>query len=151
MRLVRASLENAADLAAVHASAFETPWPEPEIAGLIDGLGAYGFVAEEAGPLGMVLCRAAAGEVEVLTLAVDPAARRRGLARALLLAALEMARSQGATAAFLEVAVDNAPAISLYAALGFRVAGVRPGYYDRGASGRADAHIMRLDLNADVA
>lgn len=148
MNLVRASLENAAALAAVHATGFDAPWPEPEIAGLIDGLGAYGFLVEDDGPVGMILCRAAAGEVEILTLAVDPAVRRRGVARALIAAALDAARAQGADAAFLEVAVDNDAALALYARLGFQAAGVRPGYYDRGPLGRADARIMRLDLNA---
>lgn len=151
MKLVRASLQNVAALAAVHATAFDPSWPEPEIAGLIDGLGAYGFLVEGDGPVGMILCRAVAGEVEILTLAVDPQARRRGIARALLTAALDAARVEGAEAAFLEVAVDNAAAIALYAGVGFRIAGARPEYYDRGAAGRVDARIMRLDLNAAAA
>ena len=65
-------------------------------------------------------------------------------------AALGAARQAGACAAFLEVAVDNEGAAALYAGLGFRRAGVRRGYYDRGAAGLADALVLRLDLNAEA-
>jgi ribosomal-protein-alanine N-acetyltransferase len=89
--------------------------------------------------------------MEILTLGVVPGARRRGVARALLAAALPAACDLGAEEVFLEVAVDNEAAIALYAALGFRRAGLRRSYYDRGAAGFADALVMRLDLNAAAA
>jgi ribosomal-protein-alanine N-acetyltransferase len=62
-------------------------------------------------------------------------------------AALGAARQAGARSCFLEVAVDNDPAAALYAGLGFRRAGVRKRYYDRGAAGQIDALVMRRDLN----
>ena len=55
----------------------------------------------------------------VEAVAVDPAARRRGLARTMLAALLARARETGATLAALQVMADNAPAIALYRALGF--------------------------------
>ncbi len=66
-------------------------------------------------------------------------------------AGLAVARAEGATEAFLEVAVDNDGAIALYEGLGFRRAGLRKSYYDRGAAGCVDALVMRLDLNAIAA
>ena len=84
----------------------------------------------------------------MLTLAVPPWARRRGVAQALIAAALVFAREQGARACFLEVDVANRPAIGLYERLGFAEAGLRRGYYDRGSAGRADALVMRLDLGS---
>ena len=52
------------------------------------------------------------------------------------------ATSQGATRMALEVAVDNAPAIALYRALGFVTVGRRKGYYARAGGGAIDAAIM---------
>ncbi len=75
---------------------------------------------------GFLLCRQIApGEVEILNLAVDPGARRQGLARRLLQAALE--RCPGIW--YLEVRESNAAAQKLYEMLGFRVCGRRTGYY----------------------
>jgi len=48
-----------------------------------------------------------------------PSARRKGLAKLVMDALLEWADEQGATDAFLEVALGNEPAVGLYAALGF--------------------------------
>lgn len=134
-------------MAAAHAHAFADPWSAEAFAELMEGPGVFGLLAGEAPPLGVILCRVAAGEMEVLTVGVAPASRRRGVARALMAAALDAARAAGAEAAFLEVAADNAPAASLYAGLGFRRAGLRRDYYDRGDGLRADALVMRLDLS----
>jgi ribosomal-protein-alanine N-acetyltransferase len=153
MRLVRATPAECEAMARVHAEAFDKPWRDDEFEDLLDGEGIYGFLAatEDATPLGVILCRVAAGEVEVLTLGVAKAGRRRGVARALLSAALPTAREMGAAEAFLEVAVDNDAAIALYDGAGFRRAGVRKAYYDRRPVGYTDALVMRLDLNAAAA
>jgi ribosomal-protein-alanine N-acetyltransferase len=143
---------NAEAMAVAHAGAFEPGWREDEFEDLLDGAGVFGFLArDEDGPLGVILCRIAAEEMEVLTVGVPAAARRRGVARALMEAALTAARTAGARACFLEVAEDNAPAAALYAGLGFHRAGLRKAYYDRGAAGTMDAIVMRLDLNAGPA
>jgi ribosomal-protein-alanine N-acetyltransferase len=138
---------DAAAMAAVHAQAFEAPWDAKAFTELMDGAGVFGLMAGDEALLGVILCRVAAGEMEVLTVGVTPAARRRGVGKALVVAAVGAARRAGADTAFLEVAVDNPAAAALYASLGFRRAGVRRGYYDRGAAGRADALVMRLDLS----
>lgn len=76
--------------------------------------------------------RQGGGEAELLRLAVDPAARRRGLARALIDAGLARLRPAGVERCFLEVRPDNHPAIDCYLAMGFRYAGRRAGYYRDG-------------------
>lgn len=147
MRLRGAWAHEADALALTHGRAFAKGWSAQDIAALISGPGGFALLVEEGDrPVGFILCRAMAGEAEVLTLAVDPAARRRGLGRALVEAALGAARMAGAEAMFLEVAHDNAPALALYEAAGFAHAGVRRGYYARGLEGSADAVVMRLDL-----
>jgi len=150
MRLLHATAAECEAMAAAHAQAFgDKAWRDDEFDDLLEGEGIYGFLAaDEDEPLGVVLCRVAAGEMEVLTLGVTPQARRRGVARALMAVALPAARDLGATETFLEVAVDNDSAIALYETLGFRRAGLRKAYYDRGPEGVMDALVMRLDLNA---
>jgi ribosomal-protein-alanine N-acetyltransferase len=138
--------------AALHREAFEPlgerPWTCREIAGLLVSPGVAGLLVEAEGREdGFALWRTAADEAELLTVAVQPDRRRRGLGRALLSAVVERARRGGARNLFLEVGVDNAPARSLYAQAGFIEVGRRPGYYRRHA-GLADALVLRLTLIA---
>lgn len=72
----------------------------------------------------------AADEAQVHNLVVDPAFRRRGLGRRLLMAALGLAAREGSRSAHLEVRESNEAARALYAALGFREVGRRRGYYE---------------------
>ena len=83
-------------------------------------------------------------ELHLTLLAVDPARRRRGLARRLLAALLRRGRELGATRATLEVGSANPAALALYRAAGFRTAGVRRRYYSNGD----DALIQWLDLGS---
>ena len=134
-------------LAGVHAEAFETPWSADAIGEILAGPGAFALAVGEPGPLvGFILCRRIADEAEILTLAVRPVDRRRGLAAALLNGAIAIATVAGATSMFLEVADDNLAAIDLYAGAGFVDVGRRPAYYVRPA-GAVAARIMRRDLN----
>jgi ribosomal-protein-alanine N-acetyltransferase len=138
--------DDAAALAAVHAESFERPWSADEIADLMRTPGVFALGQPE----GFILCRAIVGEAEVLTLAVTPAARRAGLGRALVEAAMQVAALAGAETAFLEVAQDNAAGLALYQAAGFRETGRRKAYYQR-ADGAIDALVMRRALNSGEA
>jgi ribosomal-protein-alanine N-acetyltransferase len=135
-------------LAAIHAVAFASPWSGPDIAALLAGPGVFALAGkDDRGPQGFILVRAIAGEAEILTLAVDPVFRRRGLARALVEAAAGLALGLDAETLFLEVAEDNPAAITLYAGAGFAEVGRRRGYYTRPEDVRIDALVMRRDLN----
>ncbi|MBM4285689.1 MAG: ribosomal-protein-alanine N-acetyltransferase [Deltaproteobacteria bacterium] len=79
--------------------------------------------------LGYLIYWQVVNEMHILNLAVHPRHRRRGLGRALLGAALDQARRNGAATAWLEVRPSNLPAQSLYASLGFHQVAVRPHYY----------------------
>lgn len=146
MMLAWATADDAPALAHAHAQAFDPSWDADAFRSLLGGPGVFGLTADG----GLILCRVVFDEMEILTLGVAADARRQGIARTLVVAALAAAADAGAKAAFLEVADDNAPAASLYAGLGFRRAGLRRGYYDRGPAGRADALVMRLDLDEDL-
>jgi len=92
---------------------------------------------------GFLLGRVAGPEAEILTLAVAPDNRRKGLAR-ILLARFETALKAGNTEQiFLEVAEANHPAIALYRAAGFRDAGYRKDYYD-GNNGQKSAALVMV-------
>ena len=91
---------------------------------------------------GFLIGRAAAGEAELLTLAVLPAVRRRGIAKRLVQAFLTEAKSRDASAAFLEVAAENVPAIALYERAGFAQVGRRRAYYTGPDGQRQDALVL---------
>ncbi|GAB4573884.1 MAG: hypothetical protein Kow0077_17720 [Anaerolineae bacterium] len=81
-----------------------------------------GFVWEADGqPVGMVNVTRQGGSTNWLigNVAVLPAYRRRGIARQLVSAAVDLARSKGAERIVLDVVRGNEPAIQLYERLGF--------------------------------
>lgn len=134
-------------LARLQAESFEETWSAPEIEALLSGPGGFGLAAVMDGRLsGFLIGRAVAGEGEILTVAVDPDLRRSGLGAALVERAAEVAGRAGASHLFLEVAVDNEAALSLYEGAGFSRAGFRAGYYARKGAPPADALVLRRDL-----
>ena len=82
------------------------------------------------------------GQVQILMVGVDPAQRRRGIARELLARVAADARDLGAATCSLEVRAGNAGAQAFYEALGFHALGTRPRYYSDGE----DALIMEGPL-----
>lgn len=81
-----------------------------------------GYVWEEDGqPVGVVnvVRQGASGKWEIGNVAVLPEYRRRGIARALVEAALALAQERGAERVLLEVVEGNLPASALYESLGF--------------------------------
>jgi len=106
------------------------------------------LVARHAGPdapgalVGFASARLLVDEAHVMRLAVDTAARRQGIGRALLDGLVAWARSVDAVAVVLEVRADNVAARALYAAAGFTQDGLRPRYYPDGE----DARLLRLPL-----
>jgi ribosomal-protein-alanine N-acetyltransferase len=97
-------------------------------------------------PLGFLLAWVVIDELEILSVATHPEARRQGAAKALCEQALAEARAAGCRRMLLEVRRGNDPAIALYRRLGFHVAGVRRRYYP---DNDEDALLMNLDLDAE--
>lgn len=140
------------DLAVLHREDFVRPWSEEEFASLLEDRHVFGYAARQvgnpqAGPVGFVLVRFAAGEAEILTIAVARSHRRAGLGWKLMNAALRRLHAERAEALFLEVDENNAPALALYRRFGFYQVGRRPNYYEgSGPRGRTSALVMRRDL-----
>jgi ribosomal protein S18 acetylase RimI-like enzyme len=84
---------------------------------------------------------------QIQGLVVDDGARGRGVGRALLRAAMDEARRQGASRITLRVLGHNAPARALYASEGFAVEGVLPGEFLL-EGGYADDVLMGRPLTA---
>jgi ribosomal-protein-alanine N-acetyltransferase len=136
-------------LADLHDRAFDRPWTALAFEDLLKSPGVFAVLGEAGDPArdkGFLLCRSIAGEAEILTIGVDPAARRRGWGAALVEMAAGIAAETGAEAMFLEVAADNQAAVGLYASSGFARVGVRKGYYPH-PDGAKDALVMRRALN----
>lgn len=127
-------------LAQLHALAFTTPRPftATEFAALLDTPSVFLCTV----PLGFVLGRVIAGEAELLTLAVDPAKRRQGAGRRLVLTYEARIKAMGAAQSFLEVDETNSAAIGLYRALGYTQTGRRKGYYRHPDGQRTDALVF---------
>jgi len=142
---MRAATDADADiLARLHGVAFpEDPWERRALSRLLALPTMHARLAETGGkPAGFILALVVGGEAEILTLCVDPAARRRGVARALLADLYTAARAARSSRIVLEVAADNDVARALYAAEGFTAVGRRPVYYRRPDAAAADALIL---------
>ena len=134
----------AGEMARLHGLAFThpRPWSEAEIAAMLQSDLYFAVTAEQ----GFLIGRVVAGEAELLTVAVAPAAQGRGIGRGLVAGFVAEARARGAAQAFLEVAEDNGAARAVYARTGFGESGRRRGYY-RDVTGRAvDAILMTLTM-----
>jgi [ribosomal protein S18]-alanine N-acetyltransferase len=129
--------------AALHAVSFQRGWGEDEVHRLlIEGNVVAHRVTVGRAFAGFILSRLAAGEAEILSIAIAPDWRGRGFARPLLDLHIRRLAGLGTRAIFLEVDEHNAPANGLYRNAGFYEVGRRRGYYDGGAT----ALVLRRDL-----
>jgi ribosomal-protein-alanine N-acetyltransferase len=138
----------APDCARLHATSFAHPWYSAEFESLLAGANAVGdgALARGGGLIGFALSRHAAGEAEVLSVAVAKSERGRGIGRALMNAHLARLAAAGVTSVFLEVERGNASAIALYEGLGFETVGERKNYYRKVGGTGAPALTLRCDL-----
>lgn len=132
MTIRPATPRDLAALADLHARAFARAWDELAMKNLLDGRGVFALVAQEDDLNGFILARVAADETEILSVAISPDMRQRGLASQLLERACHRATGEGAVRIFLEVAAANQPARNLYEKYGFREVGRRKAYYEGG-------------------
>ena len=145
-----ATLAYAAVLAKLHAVCFSTAWLAGEIIELLAMPGAFaGIAAVDGDPCGFHLSRSAGGEAEIISIGVERQVRLRGIGGALLKDVFARGHSSSFSTVFVEVAEDNAAALSLYHGAGFVQVGRRKGYYVSNASA-LDALILRVDIPNDA-
>jgi len=141
--MAEARPRDAAAIAKLHGASFKRGWGEDEFQTLLADRAVIAHRATiGAAPIGFILSRLAAGEAEILSVAIAPNWRGRGFARPLLDLHLRRLAGLGVRAVFLEVDEHNAPANALYRRAGFHQVGRRQGYYD----GEATALVLRRDL-----
>lgn len=136
-----------AQLAALHRACFTipAPWSDTNFALFLADRTCHLIQRHHDGRLtGFALFRHVLDEAELLTLAVDPAFRRRGIARALICCGT--AGLAHASCCFLEVDAQNSAAKALYLTLGFEQIGLRRGYYRQPDGLLRDALVMRAGL-----
>jgi ribosomal-protein-alanine N-acetyltransferase len=105
-------------------------WPSESYAKLTASPGGTALVCEtNTQPVGFLAARQVADEAEILNVAVHPNFRRKGVASALLRAALDKFRRSAVTRVFLELRESNQPARALYERHGFLPSGLRKSYY----------------------
>lgn len=113
-------------LAELEKQCFSSPWSEEALREELQNPCAHFYVALcDAKVAGYLGCHHIGGEGFVTNIAVFPAFRRNGIARALIGAALDAPIDRLS----LEVRVSNEAAIALYASLGFVNEGRRPHFY----------------------
>jgi ribosomal-protein-alanine N-acetyltransferase len=147
--LLDARPDDAAALAALHASAFRHGWSEAEFERLLADRNLLCHLARASGGtgpvVGFVIARMVEDEAEILMVAVAPGEQGRGLARRLLARHLGRLAARAVRRVFLEVDEGNGRALKLYARAGFERVGRRPGYY-AAQEGNAAALLLRRDL-----
>jgi ribosomal-protein-alanine N-acetyltransferase len=138
----------AAECARLHAASFAHPWSVAEFESLLAAGSAIsdGALSGHSRLLGFALSRHAAGEAEVLSIAVAKPERGKGIGGLLMNTHLARLRAAGVKNVFLEVEPGNAGAIALYERLGFETVGERKSYYRRPGATAAPALTLRCDL-----
>jgi ribosomal-protein-alanine N-acetyltransferase len=143
-----ATQHDAARLAQIHTASFHRGWGEGEFETmlaerntLVHRLCLGRKIA------GFIVSRIGADEAEILSVALDPDQRGRGLSRDLLLTHLGHLAGRGVRTVFLEVEENNRPARRLYERAGFAIVGRRERYYQQSGGEQLNALLMRRDLS----
>jgi len=150
--VVELSAGDAHLLAAIHRDAFQHNWSADDFVSLLGEATVFALGVRRPSLLGrgplvaFVLVRFAAGEAEILSIAVRRRDRRRGYGRLLMEDVLRRLYRERIAALFLEVDRANSAAVGLYRRLGFAVAGERRNYYSAPREGDGTALVMRLQV-----
>lgn len=122
------SAEHLEGVAVLESLCFSTPWSRSALEEELTNACSRFLVAVSNGDVvGYLGCHHIVGEGYIANIAVHPEHRRRGIARALLSAAIE--QGSGLSRITLEVRQSNTAAIALYESLGFIKDGIRPRFY----------------------
>lgn len=119
-----------------------SPWPIEQFRAELSGKTRNFIVAEMDGEIigyaGAFLPNAG-GEADIMTIAVNPEHRRKGIASHFISELENWAKSRGADFMMLEVITTNESGIALYEKVGYQKLNIRKNYYGYGN----DAQVMK--------
>jgi len=133
--------EDLSNLDEIEKLSFDQPYSRSILAWLIFDPEVKVFVAEYKG----MIVGYAAGityneEGHVISIAVHPNFRRKGIATALLAQLIEFLKKKSVKKIILEVSIDNLPALNFYRKMGFKISRKLRNYY----GDSRDAYLMEL-------
>ncbi len=134
-------------LTEIHAKCFPNYWNQEAFTDFFSVKNTFAYLVEAgAVPVAMLVYRATFEQADVLTIAVLPEFRRRGIARQLVEMLIKDCREQGVEKIFLEVEVGNDHAIKLYEDNGFKQVSRRKLYYQQLDGSLTDGLVMQKKL-----
>ena len=143
MNIVPMNEHHVPQIALLERECFADPWSQQSIASELHNPLSLWLVAQEGQTLlGYVGSQTCQEETDMMNIAVSPASRRQGVARALIEALVSALRQRGSKQLTLEVRASNGPARQLYESLGFLQVGLRKNYY---RNPKEDALILRKE------
>ena len=143
MNIVPMNEHHVPQIALLERECFADPWSQQSIASELHNPLSLWLVAQEGQTLlGYVGSQTCQDETDMMNIAVSPASRRQGVARALIEALVSALRQRGSRQLTLEVRASNGPARQLYESLGFLQVGLRKNYY---RNPKEDALILRKE------
>ena len=143
MNIVPMNEHHVPQIALLERECFADPWSQQSIASELHNPLSLWLVAQEGQTLlGYVGSQTCQDETDMMNIAVSPASRRQGVARALIEALVSALRQHGSRQLTLEVRASNGPARRLYESLGFLQVGLRKNYY---RNPKEDALILRKE------
>ncbi len=143
MNIVPMNEHHVPQIALLERECFADPWSQQSIASELHNPLSLWLVAQEGQTLlGYVGSQTCLDETDMMNIAVSPASRRQGVARALIEALVSALRERGSKQLTLEVRASNGPARQLYESLGFLQVGLRKNYYQ---NPKEDALILRKE------
>jgi len=144
IELRRATINDLSAIQRIERLSFRDPYPPYYTKALLESLADISLVAEiNKEVIGYIFSRIEHKERgHIVSIAVDPRWRHRGVGKALLLEAMKLLKDAGCKSVYLEVRVSNHVAINLYRSLGFKIIKRIPRYYRNGE----DAFLMQRPL-----
>lgn len=145
--LRQVSEAEAGTLTEIHEKCFPRYWNREAFTDFFSVKGTCAFLVEEnENPVAMVVYRISFDQADILTIAVLPQWRRKGLAEKMLSEMLVRCKNAGVKKMFLEVEEGNISAFNLYEKSGFKQIGRRKLYYQQLDGSYTDALVMEKKL-----